>query len=146
MSAGPAPPNPGTPRKAPGSGISTPTALARYGPRILLGGVALGAAYTFFATRAPGPPGTPGAKPFSTSGVKNIESAYTNAGATSTHTKAYGGTQQGDKKDENLKEGGGTGHPKGFEQDNIGEEQRPVQPNKVGKAFNDMKYGSEKSK
>jgi hypothetical protein len=144
MSASPSPPNPGQPRKGPTT--PQPTNLARFGPRILLGGVLLGVTYTYFATRVPKPHGTPVSNPFKTPGVKNIEEAYQSGGATSTHTKAYGGTPLGQKDD--LARGGqfGTGKERGFEEEYIGEAQRPTQPNKVGEKFNEMKYGDPKGK
>ena len=39
--------------------------------------------------------GAPSVNPLRTPGVKNIEDAYSNGGATTTHTPAYGGTKLG---------------------------------------------------
>ena len=39
--------------------------------------------------------GAPAVNLLRTPGVKNIENAYSNAGATTTHTPAYGGTRMG---------------------------------------------------
>jgi len=82
-----------------------------------------------------------------TTGVQNIEKAYTNAGATPTHTKAYGGTQQGDKESVHLKEGGGTGAStkvSPFEKPGMGDEQRPQPASKGGEIFDQTMTGSHK--
>ena len=56
------------------------------------------------------------------------------------------GSQSGDRGSVHLKEGSasGTGHGDGpgIKNEGMGEDQRPVQPNNIGKAFNDMKYVS----
>lgn len=53
------------------------------------------------------------------------------------------GSSSGDRGSVHLKEGAasGTGHGDGpgIKNEGMGEDQRPVQPNKIGKAFNDMK-------
>lgn len=141
MSAGPAPPNPGMPRKAPGA----PTGGGRFGRRLALGGIAVAVVYALLPARAPQPAGTPSTT-FKTPGVRNVENAYANGGATTTHTKAYGGSIQGQKGEAGLRENSGTNKPAGFEHDGIGEEQRPIQPTKVGEAWNEFKYGSPKGK
>lgn len=143
--SGPAPSNPGTPKvnsKAP-----NPSMAARR-PGLIAAGVALGAgaiAYFMF-------PATPRSEPaasFRTTGVQNIEKAYTNAGATSTHTKAYGGTKMGDKENEGLKEGGASGH-KEFDpmkqKEGLGDDQRPWIPSKAGEIFDKTMTGSSKGK
>lgn len=140
MSAGPAPPNPGTPRKPPGGSSSS-----NFGRRFALGGIAVAVVYALLPTRAPRPGGAP-SDAFKTPGVQNVEKAYANGGATTTHAKGYGGTVQGKKGEGDLRENAGTNKPKGFEHDGIGEEQRPVQPTKVGEAWNEFKYGSPKGK
>jgi len=145
MSAGPSPPNPGQPRNNPN--IPKPSALRRLGPALAAGALAAGLAYTFFSTRAPAPPGTPPPNPLRTPGVKNVEQAYQNAGATATHTKAYGGSVQGQKDSPVLREGGGTGKEKGFDShEGIGDSQRPWPKTKAGEAFDTMNYGQEKGK
>jgi hypothetical protein len=120
--------------------------LARYGPRLLLGSLAIGVTYAYFVTRPPKPQGTPAINPMRTPGVKNIEGAYQSGGATATHTKAYGGTVQGEKDD--LRRAGmhGTGQPQGMGEEGIGDDQRPGAANKVGEKFKDMKYGAGKDK
>jgi hypothetical protein len=47
-----------------------------------------------------------------TPAVQNVEGAYQKGGATSTHTKAYGGTPLGVKSDV-TRDGAGTGKPQG---------------------------------
>lgn len=107
MSAGPSPPNPGTPKTNPHA--PNPSIFARHPGRFVAGGLAIIGTY-FYLSRPPAPRDD---FPISTRtpGVKNIERAYTNAGATGTHTKAYGGTPLGEKDQVDLKEGGGTGMP-----------------------------------
>jgi hypothetical protein len=148
MLAGPAPPNPGS--RAPKSKGPKPPAnpqLARFGPQILLGGVAIGAAYAFFATRAPAPQGSPQSiNPLRTPGVQNIEKAYANGGGTTTHQPAYGGSTQGSRGANGLRQGSATGLKDGMNSEHIGEEQRPVQPGIVGEKFHEMKYESKSGK
>ncbi|RVX72328.1 hypothetical protein B0A52_04533 [Exophiala mesophila] len=141
MSAGPAPPNPGTPRKAPGASSGG----SHFGRRFALGGIAAAIVYALLPARAPQPLGTPSTT-FKTPGVRNVENAYANGGATTTHTKGYGGSIQGQKGAAGLREKSGTDKPAGFAHEGMGEEQRPVQPTKVGEAWNEFKYGSAKGK
>ena len=148
MSAGPAPPNPsaGAP-KSKGPKLPATSQLARFGPQILLGGVAIGAAYAFFATRAPAPQGSPQPiNPLRTPGIVNIEKAYANGGATTTYQPAYGGSPQGSKGADGLRRGGASGVKDGMNDEHIGEQQRPVQPGVVGEKFQEMKYGSKTGK
>ncbi len=87
--------------------------------------------------------------PLRTVGVQNIEGAYQSGGATSTHTKAYGGTPQGQKEDVGRMGDGqfGTNKEKGLDsQEGLGDDQRPGSTNKVGEKFKDMKYGVGKDK
>jgi hypothetical protein len=78
--------------------------------------------------------------------VRNVENAYQNGGATATHTKAYGGTIQGRKGDGPMRDQSGTDKPNGFQEEGIGEEQRPNQPTVVGKKWNEMTSGSSTAK
>lgn len=122
-----------------------PTNLARYGPRLLLGSIAIGVTYAYLVTRPPKPQGTPSMNPMRTPGVQNIEGAYQSGGATATHTKAYGGTVQG-QKDDLRRAATGTGKQDGVGEAHIGDDQRPGITNKVGEKFKDMKYGAAKDK
>lgn len=122
--------------------MSAPGPLGR---RLIIGGVALGVLYAVWPKRPPQPGGTP-SNAFKTPGVQNIEKAYENAGATATHTKAYGGTIQGNKESGSFREGGSTGAPKGYDQEGIGEDQRPNVPTKIGESWNEFKYGSPNGK
>jgi len=82
-----------------------------------------------------------------TPGINNIEKAYTNSGATPTHTKAYGGTTQGDKNSVYIREGGGTGADKKnspFDKPGMGDEQRPSPASKPGEIFDQTMTGSHK--
>jgi hypothetical protein len=45
-----------------------------------------------------------------------------------------------------MRDQSGTGHRKGHDEEGIGEEQRPSQPNVVGEKWNEMKYGTSKGK
>jgi len=137
--SGNAPPNPGY-RKNPAAAAAS----SRFGRRALIGGLAFAFVYAVFPARSPRPAGTP-SDAFKTPGVRNVENAYANGGGTTTHAKGYGGTVQG-TKGKVLRENSGTDKPKGFDHDGIGEEQRPVQPTKVGEAFNEFKYGSARGK
>lgn len=65
--------------------------LGRHSSKLALGVLALGGTYLYVAAAPPKPKGTVEANPMRTPGVKNIETAYQRAGATSTDTKAYGG-------------------------------------------------------
>ncbi|KAL2418099.1 hypothetical protein ABEF95_000329 [Exophiala dermatitidis] len=138
---GDAPPNPGTPKRSGGA----PRPSGPFGRRLILGGLALGLIYAVWPKRAPQPGGTP-SNPFKTQGVQNVENAYENAGATATHTKAYGGTVQGKKESGSYRETVGTDKPKGYSQEGIGYDQRPQQPTKVGEVWNEFTYGSSKGK
>lgn len=100
--AGPAPPNPGAPKARPN--VQRPNAFLRR-PGLIVTTLALGTAAYLYMNKPP----TPHDEPFvtaRTTGVKNIEKAYTNAGATPTHTKAYGGTTQGDKDSVHIRDPG----------------------------------------
>ena len=145
MSAGNAPPNPGSPRHNPN--IPKPSNLRKFGPGILVGGTLIGVLYAYQVSRPPTVAGKPlPPNPLKTPGVKNIEGAYQSGGATSTHTKAYGGTTLG-KKDDIQREGqSGTAKEKGFEEDHLGHDQRADQPIGIGKAWEEMKYGDKKGK
>lgn len=155
MSASNAPANPGTP-KAPKSSPATDlprkpgSSSARFVGPVAVGALALGVVYTYYTYRAPKVPGSVSANPLRTPGVRNIENAYANGGATRTHTPAYGGTTQGSKgtRDQGaaLREGGASGSqlPKNFDTEGVGEDQRSSE--KGLKIWNDYKYGNDKSK
>jgi hypothetical protein len=130
------------------TGAAPRTNLGKYGPRILLGGVALGIGYSYFATRSSNSQGNLASNPLRTPGVQNVEAAYQRAGATSTHTKAYGGTVLG-KREDTPRDGDGkfgTGKELGFKEHGLGNEQRPWQTGPVGDKFNEMKYGDSRGK
>lgn len=141
MSAGPAPPNPGAPKKPVGS----PSAASGFGRRFALGGIAVAVVYALLPARSPKPLGSPvdAIKP---PGVKNIERAYTNGGATPTHTPAYGGTVQGKGLDGQTREISGTNRPAGFNHPGFGSEQHKEQPTKAEEVFNEIQYGSSTGK
>lgn len=139
--SGPAPPNPGAPQKP----LGARSAAAGFGRRFALGGIAVALVYSLLPARSPKVPGSP-VDTLKTPGVKNIENAYTNGGATPTHTKAYGGTIQGRKSDASLREGHGTNKSNGFNEPNIGSDQRSTQPTKAEQIFNEVQYGSAKGK
>lgn len=65
--------------------------LSRHASKLAVGGLGLVGYYAYTAAKPPKPAGHTEANPLRTPGVKNIESAYQRGGATSTHTKAYGG-------------------------------------------------------
>lgn len=143
MSAGPAPPNPHAPKKPP----NPAPFLQRVRPSYVVTAIALlGTAYLYFNK-----PASPRDNPImniSTPGMKNIEKAYTNAGATPTHTPAYGGTKQGDGS-VHIREGGantGTGADGAspFKQDGVGDDQRPATQTKGGQIFDQSMTGSHK--
>lgn len=138
---GPAPPNPTRPKRPAG----VPATSNPWGRRVLLGGAALGLVYFMLPTRSPLPPGTPPSA-LKTPGVKNVERAYQSGGATATHTKAYGGTKQGQRGDETPREGAATGAPKGYDQEGIGFDQRPGPLHPVGEKWNEIQYGSPKGR
>ena len=142
---------PSTPGPKHPSDFKTPltnkSGLRAFGPQILLGGLLIGCTYAYYATRAPQPKGTPNSpNPFKTPGVKNVENAYANGGATTTHTPAYGGSTMGSKGADGLRAGGASGLKEGMNSEHIGEEQRPVQPGPIGEKFHEMKYGSSTGK
>lgn len=149
MSTGPAPPNPGSPKTP----LHRPRPLLpRVAGPLLLGSLGLGVLYTYFATRPPAPPGTAPADPLRTPGVRNIENAYTNGGATRSHTPAYGGTVQGTTgrriDDAELRDGAGSGEQLklGFRTEGVGEDQRPSQSGWLGRTWHRMIYRSDKGK
>ena len=145
MSASSSPQNPGTPRHNPN--IRKASALSRFGPRILAGGTVLGLVYAYYATKPPVPGGTPAPpNPLRTPGVQNIEGAYQSGGATSTHTKGYGGTPLGQKSDVPRDGNHGSAKEKGFDEEDLGADQRPNAGGKVGDKWNEMKYGNSKGK
>lgn len=121
--------------------------FSRHASKYLLGGVTIIGIGTYMGTRSPKPGGTPESNTFQTPGVKNIEGAYQKGGATSTHTKGYGGTTLGQKSDI-TKDNLGTGQKKGMEEEHLGDEQRQGGTEKgvVGKEFEKMKYGSKTGK
>ncbi|KEF63052.1 uncharacterized protein A1O9_01028 [Exophiala aquamarina CBS 119918] len=141
MSAGPAPPNPGAPKKP----LRAPSASSGFGRRLALGGAAVALVYALLPARSPKPAGAP-VDAFKTPGVKNIERAYTNGGATPTHTKAYGGTIQGKGTDGTPRESSGTNQAAGFDRPGFGSDQRPQQPTKAEALFSEIQYGSAKGK
>ncbi|ERF77184.1 hypothetical protein EPUS_06464 [Endocarpon pusillum Z07020] len=94
MSASPSPPNPGQPKRTPNA-PPPPSVLRRATPGLLAGGAALTLAWVYFRASP-----NPAPNPLHTPGVSNIEKAYRGAGATGTHTPAYGGTEQGERNSE----------------------------------------------
>jgi len=110
---------------------------------LAVGGAAAALIYALLPARSPKPAGTP-SDTFKTPGVKNIERAYTNGGATPTHTKAYGGTIQGKGIDGPPREISGTNQPAGFNRPGFGSDQRPTQPTKGEELFNEIQYSSAK--
>jgi hypothetical protein len=166
MSASSSPPNPGQPRKNP-SAPPPRSLLRRAGPGLFAAGATVTFAYTYFFRNSP----NSAPNPLRTPGVKNIEAAYRGAGATATHTPAYGGTRQGERDVDNFRgDGEGTnkkdGSPTmksdgkrefnvsgpneqtGGPSRDIGEVQRPAgaQATGVGKMWNKFKYGNEDQK
>lgn len=143
--SGPAPPNPGAPKINPN--VTKSSILGRRAGLIVASTALAGVGYLYL--RVPPSPRDQPVGSFRTPGVKNIEKAYTNAGATSTHTKAYGGTRQGDP-DGILREGGGSGHPNKanpFEQEGLGDDQRPAgRGTKLGEVFDKTNMGSSKGR
>jgi len=141
--SGNAPANPGAPKRNPKA--PNPSIFAKRGGLIATT-AALGITAFLYLNYSPTPRDTP-AVSMRTTGVQNIEKAYTNSGATPTHTKAYGGTQQGDKNSVHLKEGGGTGEStklSPFEKGGMGDEQRPKPASKAGEIFDQTMLGSHK--
>lgn len=147
MSASPSP-NSGYPTKNPN--VPKASTLSRHGGKILGTGLAVGLTYAYFVMKPPRPDGSEASvNPFRTQGVENIEKAYQRGGATSTHTKAYGGTTQGQTDDVLRQWKGaqsGTGKEKGFSEEHMGDEQRGKAKNIVGDKFQEMKYGDSKGK
>jgi len=114
---------------------------------IAAGAVTFGALLYIWPKASPGIPGAPsGGTGLKTTGMQNIEKAYGKGGATSTHTKAYGGTIQGEANDGPMREGGSTGSPNAYDQDGVGEDQRPGGQLGVEKAWNKAMLGNEKGK
>ncbi len=97
MSASPSPPNPAQPRRGAG-GPPPPSVLRRATPGLVAGGAALALAWVYFRTSP-----NPAPNPFYTPGTQNIEKAYRGAGATGTHTPAYGGTKMGQRTSETFR-------------------------------------------
>ncbi|KAL6250757.1 hypothetical protein RBB50_003060 [Rhinocladiella similis] len=114
--------------------------------RLAIGAGAVCLVYFLLPARSPKPTGTPPTEVFKTPGVRNIEKAYQSGGATATHTKAYGGTIQGRRGDETMRDGAATGAPAGLAQDGIGNDQRPGPMSKVGEKWNELQYGHSKGK
>lgn len=157
MSNGPAPPNPGTPKARPN--VQRPNAFLRR-PGLIVTSLAIGTAAYLYMNNTPAPRD----EPFitgRTSGVKNIEKAYTNAGATPTHTKAYGGTTQGDKDSVHIRDpgtdtsgsavlsgGSGVGRDGSspYNREGHGDDQRPGSRTKAEQMFNQTMYGTPKGK
>lgn len=114
--------------------------LRQHASKVVLGVVALAGVSAYSANRPAKPTGTPAPNPLKTPGVQNIEGAYQKGGATSTHTKAYGGTTLG-SKDDVMKDNGGTARPRGFDDHpgGTGDEQRPdaQRKGKIGEAFDE---------
>ncbi|KAI1613923.1 hypothetical protein EDD37DRAFT_478258 [Exophiala viscosa] len=145
---GPAPANPTRPKRPPGApapGHPLGPLANPWGRRVLLGGALLTAVYFVLPNRSPQPPGV-SADSFKTPGVKNIEKAYQSGGATATHTKAYGGTVQGERGAETPREGGATGAPGGYNQEGVGFDQRPGPMSGAGAKWNEIQYGSAKGR
>ncbi len=114
--------------------------------RYIAAGVAtLGVLYYAWPKASPGVPGSPPAG-LKTTGIQNVEKAYERGGATSTHTKAYGGTIQGQTGGGTMREGGSTGSPQGYDQEGLGEDQRPGGQMKPEKAWSNTMLGNEKGK
>lgn len=143
--SGPAPSNPGAPKvnsKAPNV-----SAFAKHPGRFVAGGILAAVTIGYFMY-PPAPSDEPVVN-FRTTGVQNIEKAYTNAGATPTHTKAYGGTKQGDKESTAMREGdgqSGSGHKElnPFTKEGMGDDQKPWITSKAGEAFDQTNLGSKK--
>lgn len=68
----------------------------------------------------------PTTNPPRTPGVRNVEQAYANGGGTTTHQPAYGGSTQGNRGADGLRQGAATGLNDGMNSEHIGEEQRLV--------------------
>ncbi len=170
MSASNSPPNPGQPKRGAG-GPPPPSVLRRATPGLVAGGAALALAWAYFRVSP-----NPAPNPFYTPGAQNIEKAYRGAGATGTHTPAYGGTKMGQRTSEafrgdtegtqkkdgpaEMKSAGkrefkvsGPNDSEGrrgekSESDDTGEMQRPPgsQAIGVGKLWNRAQHGNENQK
>lgn len=121
--------------------------LAQYPGRWAVGLLTLGGGYLYLSR--PASPRADHESPigFKTAGVAGIENAYSNAGATPTHTPAYGGTKMGDKDSVGLKDSSGTGSPNKkspMEKEGMGSDQRPSRSTKIEEAFNQTNTGSTK--
>jgi hypothetical protein len=68
--------------------------LSRHASKLAVGAVGVGGYLLYTSVQPPKPAGHFESNPLRTPGVQNIESAYQRGGATSTHTKAYGGKQR----------------------------------------------------
>jgi hypothetical protein len=78
----------------PQSTMATPQTrnfLSRHASKLAVGGLGIAGYYIYTVNQPPKPKGHYETNPMRTPGVQNIETAYQRAGATSTHTKAYGG-------------------------------------------------------
>ena len=117
--------------------MSATTRYRTYAPIIGGLGVVFGGAYAYnHIQRGNG---------LKTPGFGNNEKAYGAAGATHTHTPAFGGTLRGDPHDIEPRDGGAS-QRQFMGKAGQGEEQRPVQPTSVGQRFNEMKYGTKDQK
>jgi hypothetical protein len=154
--------------------MANPSFISRHGSKLAVGGLGVGGYFLYTSMQPPKPKGHYEVNPLRTPGVKNVEGAYQRGGATSTHTKAYGGklahfmssgiyhhvlrpsgcsdrnigTQLG-KKDDVPVENLGTGRPRGFtDARGMGDEQRPdgSRKTKIEETFDDMKYGNKSDK
>lgn len=118
--------------------------LAQYPGRWAVGILTLGSGYLYLSR--PAAPRDESPIGFKTAGVASIENAYSNAGATPTHTPAYGGTPMGNKENVGLKDSSGTGSKNKkspTEQEGMGSDQRP-QGTKIEEAFAQTNLGSTK--
>ncbi|KAF5878195.1 uncharacterized protein Bfra_000360 [Botrytis fragariae] len=79
---------------------------------------------------------------FKTPGVQNIESAYSRAGASNNHTPGYASTlgSQSQKPGSEMEQGVGS------EKFGEGISDQRVEPSAVGKLFNNLINGTDKSK
>ncbi|KAJ9606178.1 hypothetical protein H2200_009139 [Cladophialophora chaetospira] len=111
---------------------------------VAAGAATFGALLYFWPKASPGIPGAP-AEGFKSTGIQNVEKAYQRGGATSTHTKGYGGTPQGATNDA-MREGGSSGNPNAYDKEGLGEDQRPSSKTKVEETFNKTMLGNEKGK
>jgi hypothetical protein len=112
---------------------------------IAAGAATLGAILYLWPSSAPAVPGAPPAG-LKTTGMQNVEKAYQRGGATSTHTKAYGGTVQGKAGEGSMREGGATGNSDAYRQEGIGDDQRASPAGKLEKAWGNSMLGSDKGR